>query len=468
VVVFERKAVEDIASWYRTRGRKPLVIRGARQVGKTTAVEMAAGKLEVPLYHVNLERYPSLEAQFARYDVSQLLFSFSTICGASLTAKSPGIVFLDEAQATPSAYACLRYFREDTPDLAVVLTGSLLDQVLANSRRSAPVGRVEHYFMGPITFDEFLAATGQTRLLDIIKSATLETLSSIPEEVHERLLEQVRRYVLVGGMPHAVQLAIDSGFDHAAINKDQVELIQTYRADFSKYRGAVDGLTLNAFFDGILAQVGEQFSHKMARQIVDGSGGDNRLLNGAIEQFIEARLFYRVLHSSADRVPLGAETRSRISKFLFVDVGLLLAAQGVPAQAVLGRPLELANRGVVAEQLVGQQLLYGGPSFKTPELYYWSPPKNEVQAEVDFLMQIGRTVVPVEVKSGPSGRLKSLHSYASRKNAGAGVRVHSGRGAVERTEIRSQGRSRPFELLNLPFYMIGSFRRLIEELAAGA
>jgi predicted AAA+ superfamily ATPase len=234
--------------------------------------------------------------------------------------------------------------------------------------------------------------------------------------------------------------------------------------DFSKYRGSIASLKLNTFFDGILAQVGSQFSHKTAHQIVEGSGGDNRLLNSAIEQFVEARLFYRVLHSSADRIPLGAEVKPRISKFLFVDVGLLLAAQNIPVQAIIGKPLELAGKGVLAEQFVGQHLLYSGPAYSTPHLYFWHPPKNELQAEIDFLIQHEGAIVPIEVKSGSSGRLKSLHSYAIKKNAALGVRIHSGKAGLETLQVRVKERSASLKLLNLPFYMAGHVQRLAHEI----
>lgn len=148
--MFQRQAIEDIKSWYGSLGRKPLVLRGARQVGKSTAVAEAARQLGIPVYGVNLERHGSLEAQFARFNVKGLLFSLSAICGEVIGVNSPGILFLDEAQAAPSAYACLRYFYEEAPGLAVVLTGSLLDQVLEDYRSSVPVGRVEHQFMGPV------------------------------------------------------------------------------------------------------------------------------------------------------------------------------------------------------------------------------------------------------------------------------------------------------------------------------
>ena len=188
--MFDRQAVGDIKAWYNSRPRQPLVVRGARQVGKSTAVELAAQALGVPLYAVNLEQHPTLERQFASFDVDRVLFSLSAILGEPITPESKGILFLDEAQATPSAYACLRYFHEDAPRLAVVLTGSLLGQVLDNYPLSAPVGRVQHYFMGPVGFSEFLRALGDARLLNALDMTTAQTLDFIPGDIHEKLMER--------------------------------------------------------------------------------------------------------------------------------------------------------------------------------------------------------------------------------------------------------------------------------------
>ena len=175
-----------------------------------------------------------------------------------------------------------------------------------------------------------------------------------------------------------------------------------------------------------------------------------------------------MLHSNAEHIPLGAETKIRISKFLFVDVGALLAAQNIPIQSILGVPLEFAHQGVIAEQFVGQHLLYSSPSYKEPELYYWHPPKNEAQAEVDFLLQQNTAIIPVEVKSASTGRIKSLHSYVLKRNAPVAARIHSGRASWERVHARLSERSQPFKLLNLPLYMITSLPRLAAELSAHA
>jgi len=158
--VFNRRAIEDIKDWYQQNTRKPLVIRGARQVGKTTAVRLAAEQLSVKVIEVNLERHTELEPLFQRYKMDELLFNFSLMTGDQITRDSNIILFLDEAQATPSAYPCLRYFSEEMPGLAVILTGSLLDQVLSDVNLPTPVGRIEPYFMGPLTFVEFLFAIG--------------------------------------------------------------------------------------------------------------------------------------------------------------------------------------------------------------------------------------------------------------------------------------------------------------------
>lgn len=459
--MFNRQAVSDIIQWYRQPRRKPLVIRGARQVGKTTAVRMAGEQLGVGVIEINLERHTELDALFRRYQLDELLFNFSLMTGEQVTPDQPLILFLDEAQATPAAYSCLRYFHEDMPNLAVILTGSLLDQVLHDYSLPTPVGRIEPYFMEPLTFDEFLRATGADKELRALDMLTAANMHLIPNSLHEKLLGLVRRYTLTGGMPHCVQLGLDTGFNHADILKYQHSLIQTYRDDFAKYRGTQNALTLTAFFNGLLGQVGQQFSHKQAHEIASGSSGDNRQLNTAIEHFIAARLFYRVLHSQADAIPLGAETKIRISKFLFIDIGLLLAAQGIPAQSLMHSALELANRGLLAEQFVGQQLLAAKPAYCNPELYYWQPPRVEGQAEIDFLYTLGNEIIPVEVKAGSGGTIKSLHTFVIKKQAARAIRISSAKPSVDKLEAKLNLQRRPFQLFNVPFYLVNRLEQLL-------
>ena len=461
--MFKRRAIEDIKAWYQQSKRKPLVIRGARQVGKTTAVRLAAEQLSVKVIEINLERHTELEPLFQRYKLDELLFNFSLMSGEQIARDSNVILFLDEAQATPSAYPCLRYFSEDMPGLAVILTGSLLDQVLNDIKLPTPVGRIEPYFMGPLAFEEFLLAIGETKALQTIEMLHVNNMHLMPDSVHDDLMALVRRYTLAGGMPGCIQLGIDSHFNHAEIMKHQTALIQTYKDDFAKYAGAQNALRLNAFLNGILRQVGLQFSHKQANEISAMTSGDNRQLNSAIERFLEARLFYRVLHSNAGGIPLGAETKIRISKFLFIDIGLLLAAQGLPAQTVMSSPLELANQGVLAEQFVGQQLLYSKKGYIQPELYYWQPPKSEGQAEVDFLFQCADRVYPVEVKSGSGGTIKSLHSYVVKKQVDQAITISSAKPSVNQLVAKVNKVERPFRLLNIPFYLVHHLERLLTQ-----
>lgn len=461
--MFNRQAVTDIIHWYQQPQRKPLVIRGARQVGKTTAVRMAGKQLGVPVIEINLERHSELDSLFRRYQLDDLLFNFSLITGEAITPDKPLILFLDEAQATPAAYSCLRYFWEDMPQLAVILTGSLLDQVLNNYQLPSPVGRIEPYYMGALHFDEFLQAIGaekESRALDMLNARNMHL---IPDSLHEKLLGLVRRYTLTGGMPHCIQLGLDTHFNHTDILKYQTTLLQTYRDDFAKYRGSQTAIMLNALFNGILGQVGQQFSHKQAQEIAQQSSGDNRQLNTAIEHFQAARLFYRVLHSHADAVPLGAETKIRISKFLFLDIGLLLAAQNIPAQSLMHAPLELANRGLLAEQFVGQQLLYAKPPYVNPELYYWQPPKAEGQAEVDFLFTQGNTIIPVEVKAGSTGTIKSLHTFVIKKQSERAIRISSAKPSVEALEARLMQQVKAFRLYNIPFYLVNRLEQLLAD-----
>ncbi|MFI0399782.1 MAG: ATP-binding protein [Thiolinea sp.] len=459
--MFNRKAVSDIVQWYQQPQRKPLVIRGARQVGKTTAVRMAGEQLDVPVIEINLERHTELDSLFRRYQLDDLLFNFALISGKPIKPDEPCILFLDEAQATPAAYACLRYFWEELPQLAVILTGSLLDQVLQNYQLPSPVGRIELYFMQPLTFDEFLKVAHEDKLLAALDMLNATNMHLLPDSLHEKLLGLVRRYNLVGGMPHCIQLGLDNGFSHSGILKYQSTLLQTYKDDFSKYRGTQDALTLNTFFNGIIGQVGQQFSHKQAHELAQDSSGDNRQLNTALEHFIAARLFYRILHSQANHIPLGAEVKIRISKFLFIDIGLLLAAQGIPAQAVLQTPLELAGKGVLAEQFVGQQLLSSKPSYINPELYYWHPPRAEAQAEIDFLYTLGNEIIPIEVKSGRSGTIKSLQSFVIKKQADRAIRISSNKPLREQLLARLDEKQHSFTLLNLPFYLVNRIEQFL-------
>ncbi len=461
--MFNRRAIEDIKTWYRQSTRKPLVIRGARQVGKTTAVRLAAEQLSVRVIEINLERHRELEPLFRHYKLDELMFNFSLICGEKITNYDNIILFLDEAQSTPSAYSCLRYFSEDIPGLAVILTGSLLDQVLNDTRAATPVGRIEPYFMGPLSFEEFLCATGETKALQTIEMLDARNMHLTPDSVHNDMMSLVRRYTLTGGMPGCIQLAIDTHFSHAEILKHQTALIQTYKDDFAKYTGTADALRLNAFFNGILRQVGLQFSHKQAHEIAVMTSGDNRQLNAAIELFVKARLFYRVLHSNAASIPLGAETKIRISKFLFIDIGLLLAAQDLPPQSIMSAPLELANHGVLAEQFVGQQLLYAKEGYIEPELYYWQPPKSEGQAEVDFLFPCANRIYPIEVKSGSGGTIKSLHSYVIKKEADQAAVISSAKPSAGQLVAKVNKVERKFRLLNIPFYLVHRLEQLLTE-----
>jgi predicted AAA+ superfamily ATPase len=460
--MFQRNAVQDIIHWYQQKQRKPLVIRGARQVGKTTAVRMAGEKLGVNVVEINLERHTDLDPLFSNYQLEELLLNFSLMTGQHISKDSPAILFLDEAQAIPSAYSCLRYFWEDMPNLAVILTGSLLDQVLNNYQLPSPVGRIEPYFMGPLKFDEFLLAINAEKELNTLDMLNLKNMHLIPDQTHEKLLGLVRRYTLSGGMPHCVQIGIDSQFNHAEILKYQTALLQTYKDDFAKYQGSQNASTLSAFFNGILGQIGQQFSHKQAHEIARNSSGDNRQLNTAIEHFQAARLFYRVLHSNADSIPLGTETKIHISKFLFIDIGLLLSAQGIPPQSIMNSKLELANRGALAEQFVGQQLLYSKPEYVNPELYYWQPPRTEAQAEVDFLYVFRNKIIPIEVKSGSRGTIKSLHSYIIKKQADLAIRISSAKPSVNQLEAKLNSKTRAFQLVNIPFYLSNRIGRLLE------
>ena len=227
-----RKAEARLRSWIESKSRKPLVIGGARQVGKSTLMRQFAAESGLILHEINLERYATLVDVFQTFDIERILEELEFIIQKGSILKSGGILFLDEIQAVPSAIQALRYFYEDHPGLPVVAAGSLLETVLSKHALSMPVGRIEYLFLHPMTFEEVLEARGQNDLMKLLQE--YDSSRAFPETAHDRLLELQRKYFVVGGMPEAVDRFIETNsFDEVC--EVQAAILNTYRDDFSKY-----------------------------------------------------------------------------------------------------------------------------------------------------------------------------------------------------------------------------------------
>jgi len=370
------------------------------------------------------------------------------------------LLFLDEIQAAPEVFAALRYFQEELPGLHIIAAGSLLEFVLQEHSFPMPVGRIEYMHLCPMTFEEFLLASGREKLQQWLSGFTMG--DSVPEGLHQELLGLVRQYCIVGGMPEAVAVFMKNG-SYQECERVQQTILSTYRDDFSKYSTKAEHRRIEKIFSAIPRLVGRKFmfSHVDREE-------RSRELGVALQLLCLARVTHQIKHSNGNGVPLGAEADDRMFKVLFLDVGLLCRSCGLRVLDVeKTADLILVNNGAVCEQLVGQHLLMSGAFYEDPTLHCWMRDRPNSSAEVDYLMTIGSHVIPVEVKAGATGRLKSLHLFLSEKNRSFGLRINGDTPSLLDTQTAQVGaEAKPFRLLSLPFYMLGQARRLCSDTLA--
>lgn len=449
-----------LAEWKGRRTRRPLVIRGARQVGKSTLARQLAAQHFDGIVELDFEQDRQAKTLFESKDPARILELVELHEGARV---HPGrtLLFLDEIQAAPEVFSTLRYFREQLPALHVIAAGSLLEFTLADPGFSMPVGRVEYLHLGPMSFEEQLRGLGEGHLADWLATYTLDV--PVPDAIHERLLARVRTSFVTGGMPEAVAAYAETGsLREAEIVKRSI--LATYRDDFGKYGRRVDTDRVRRVFDRIPELVGQKFKYVN----VDPQDRSDSLAR-ALELLSMARVATPVPHTSANGVPLGGEVKRNHFKVLFLDVGLVSSVCAVRVTDLeRAQDPVLVNAGALAEQFVGQHLLYADEPYAEPRLHYWTRQKRGSSAEVDYVISEGQEIVPVEVKAGKSGTLKSLHLFLREKGRGLGLRICGRKPVLTKasTSIPTM-EDIPYRLLTLPLYMVDQCHRLVGETLAG-
>ena len=461
--MLKRREIAYLEEWAARQSRKPLVIRGARQVGKSTLVREFANAAGLPLVTIDFERNPELREAFTVRDPARILSTLALLTGQTIVLGTH-LLFLDEIQAAPEALAALRYFYEEAPELHVVAAGSLVEFALADTRFSMPVGRIEYLYLGPLAFEDFLDAMGHPGLSAHLQAVPLSDLEdAFPDAVHKRYVDLLREYWVVGGLPEAVSVYAqgrenaDGGFPELA--RIQQNVTATYRDDFNKYSHGSSRDRVRMVFDSLPGLVGRKFKYV-------GVSRDHRAveLADALRLLCMARIAYKVCRTAANGVPLAAEVNERHFKCLFMDIGLMCAALHLDLLDLGTHDLTLVNAGALAEQFIGQHLLYGGPGYETPALYYWARETKNAAAEVDYLMTLGAQVVPVEVKAGATGSLKSLHRFLKEKGSAFGLRFNAAAPSLLRDSTRlPNDDALDYHLLSLPLYLVGQARRLARE-----
>ncbi len=445
-----RHHLQFLDSWLKDSRRKPLVIRGARQVGKSTLVQLFAKEYGKDLLELNLERYPELSEIFNTKDPDHIIQQIEFLPGMKQVSQN-SLLFLDEIQSVPEAIPALRYFYEDKPWLPVLSAGSLLEFVLSDHSFSMPVGRIQYLHMGPMTFSEFLMGIGEEKLGSFILN--YEPGQSIGEIVHGRLLSLLRSYYFVGGMPEAVSVFAATK-SYKQVSRVHNSVLETYLEDFPKYIGSRNLNRMRRVFHFIARNVGRKIKYSNI-SFEDQSG----TLKKDIDLLSMARVIGKVIRSHCSGLPLHADIDEKVYKPLFLDVGLMNAVCGLDWRAVSQMDdAQLINEGAIAEQFAGQHLQNMFSDALNRELTYWLRQGRSSNAELDFVVQTGGHIIPVEVKAGAAGSLKSLHQFMGSKEAPLAVRLDASFPSVTRINTKiSTGktfRRVQYPLLSLPLYLI--------------
>jgi len=458
-----------LTQWLDRPRRKPLIVRGARQVGKSTLIRSFGTRSRRRLVEVNIEEHRTgLRQAIERGHFEEALSALCRVGGVDFRENpAKHLLFLDEIQVIPACLTLLRYLYEKLPELAVIAAGSVLEFTLNSSDFSMPVGRVEYLHVAPLSFSEFLDARGLSDLLQVVERASPWTATTPTPSEHARLMSTVRDFFLVGGMPEAVLTLLDEGV--AAAGKIQSGILASYRDDLQKYPGTAHIRSIvRDIFDRSPLQIGKKIKYSNL-----SPEHPSRDVKKGLRLLLDAGVLTEVTHSDGNGVPLGAESDLEVRKLFSLDVGLLCSACGISHRDLpSAERQELINSGVLAEQFVAQELLAGEPGIRR-SLHYWLREGKSSNAEVDFLWSVGKEVVPVEVKAGTSGRLRSLHEFARVRPTRLAVRfdgniptILTGFNSL-RTEgaaqHEAQSAAQPFDLISLPLYLTSQLNRIVRE-----
>lgn len=408
----KRDLFKELISWKEAPSRKPLLIRGARQVGKSWLVRKLGESFD-NFVEINFEENREIETFFAdNLDPDSLLFHLSNYLGVPIT---PGktLLFFDEIQVCPRALLSLRYFHEKMPNLHVIAAGSLVEFGLKDL--SFPVGRLQYLYLHPLSFGEFLQAVGKEALRELLMK---QQGQGLPEPIHSQLMEHVRDYLVVGGLPEVVQCFADSR-DIPRCQKIQTSILETYRSDFGKYVRRSQVKYVRLLFDSLCLQLGKKFQYAHVSHDVR-----SRELSEALDLLEMAGIVHKVYHSNANGVPLDSESNHKKFKVLFFDSGLANRIAGLEIKDLFKDPdISAIHKGMLAELFVGLEIAAYTSPLERPRLYYWHREEPSSNAEVDYVIVKGSEIVPVEVKSGTRGRLYSLKRFLSEKNKTYGLRI---------------------------------------------
>lgn len=421
-------------------------MRGARQVGKTTAIEMFSEGFDQYI-SLNLEKTSEKVIFEKEYPFSDLLTTLFLFAGKK-RAGGRTLVFIDEIQNSPKAVALLRYFYEEANDLYVITAGSLLESIM-DRKISFPVGRVEYMAMRPCSFREFLFATDNHQLVEMLEKP------EVPGFLHSQFLSWFKKYATIGGMPEVVNLYAQNA-DITSLDEVYNSLIHSYSDDIEKYASSaaqvqyIQHIITNVFRDGGSKVTFEKFGN---------SGYRSREIKEAFRMVEKTMLIKLVYPCTSAQLPIrpGLTRKPRLH---VVDTGLINHSLKIMGNLVFNDDISETHRGIIAEHIVGQELLASNYSISN-ELHFWTREKTDATAEVDYILPYKSKLIPIEVKSGSIGKLRSLHQFMESAPHTIAVRVYQGEYLVQKARTAS---GKEFTLLNLPFYLVHRIEQELEKI----
>lgn len=443
-MAFKRNASESLSRWYQRKMRKPLILRGARQVGKSTAVQQLA--TQAPFFiELNLERYEHLSMVSACNSASELVERLCQLHNV-VTLPENAILFIDEVQEYPEAVKWLRFFYEDFKEIAVVVAGSLFEIQMREHPQSIPVGRVEFMRMEPLSFLEFLHATNDNALASEIQELYCSG-ERIKEGFHQLALDRLRQFLLVGGLPEAVEMWSETQ-NYTEVSRVHQNLLQGYREDLLKYGKQHRIQEMQHVLSTAPMHYGSRYKTRAL-----AAGNKEKPISEAVQLLEQAMVLFNVLPTSRTEVPFIPRPKAA-KKLLPLDVGLALAQLHITSEQLKGVNIESLLDGRVAEMFVGIQLL-GQHTDQMRRLFFWTREgAANSNAEVDYIIPSSTGSLPIEVKSGATGSLRSLHSFMEKSEENLCIRLSTARGGTQELKRQLQsGASIEYTLRSLPLYM---------------
>jgi len=410
-----RDVLDVLMDWRSSRNRKVLLLRGARQVGKTF-VARELGQSFKYFLEVNFEKNLDVHQFFEQnLDPERICANLSAFYGIPVI-DGQTLLFFDEVQSCPKAIQSLRFFYESRQGLHLIAAGSLLEFALADLP-SWGVGRIRSVFMHPLSFDEFLTANKEDSLIEVKKSATFD--KPLAQPFHDKLVDYLKRFLLIGGMPEVVKTYIENSTDILKVRNVLSDISLSYFDDFAKYKKQSPLLRLREVLGSVVRQAGGKFIYSNS-----GALSNPNQAKEALELLEMAGLVYKVYHSSGQGVPLGAEANYKKFKALIHDTGIFQHNASLKlSEYLIAKRIDTLNKGNIAEIFVGLEMIKYSDVHEKMELFYWHREKRGSNAEVDYLFEKDGRIIPIEVKSGTSGKMQSMNLFLREKMAPKGVRI---------------------------------------------